>query len=340
MRAGDLWTAPTEAEGVLKRVKELRAMVHPWQKADKAAVESRELLALAEAEKDAGIISEVAEGVARLREEVADLDIKALLSGPYDNCNVYFSLHAGAGGTESCDWAQMLLRMYERYFERSGYSAELMSMLPGEEAGIRNAHLHVKGDYAYGYLKAEMGVHRLVRISPFDSNKRRHTSFASVDATPDIEGEIAIEINPKDLRVDTYRASGAGGQHVNKTESAVRITHLATNIVVQCQTERSQVSNRATAMKMLKAKLWQHEDMKRQEDLARITGLKSSISWGSQIRSYVLQPYQLVKDLRTDHEVGNVNAVLDGEIHVFLKKYLEWQARRGGTPAASGKENS
>jgi len=324
MNAGDFWGNQEVANKTLEEVKILKEIIIPWNKTYEAINEAGELLELAESENETDLFDEIVSNVENLNHKVEELEIKSLLRGPYDNSSVYFSLHAGAGGTESCDWAQMLYRMYDRFFERNGYKVSTMTVLPGEEAGIKGITLKVDGPYAYGYLKGEIGVHRLVRISPFDSNKRRHTSFVSVDVTPEADEDIDIEIIPKDIRIDTYRASGAGGQHVNKTDSAVRITHLETGIVVQCQNERSQIANKATCMKMLKAKLWQYEEKTRQDELDNLSGDKSSISWGSQIRSYVLQPYQMIKDHRTNHEVGNVQAVLDGDIFSFLKKFLQW----------------
>ena len=327
MNSEGFWDNAESANKVLQDIKVLKEFVTPWKKAFNAVNEAFEMLDLAELENEKSLIEEVATLTKDIGEQVDDLDTKSLLRGEYDHSNVFFNIHAGAGGTESCDWAQMLFRMYDRFFSRNGYKTTTMELLPGDGAGIKSISLKVEGPFAYGYLKAEMGVHRLVRISPFDANKRRHTSFVSVDVTPDLDEDIDIEINPKDIRVDTYRASGAGGQHINKTDSAVRITHEATGIVVQCQNERSQISNKAACMKMLKAKLWQYEDMKRQEALVVLGGNKSSISWGSQIRSYVLQPYQLIKDHRTDHEVGNIQAVLDGDIYPFLKKFLQWSVQ-------------
>lgn len=327
MNASDFWSDQDIANKTLKQVKEIKEILVPWEKTKSSVEEVQELLDLAESEQEEEMYAEIIEATEGLTKKVDELDIKSLLRGDFDTANVYFSIHAGAGGTESCDWAQMLHRMYERFFEKQGYKSTTMTVLPGDGAGIKGITMKVEGIFAYGYLKSEIGVHRLVRISPFDSNKRRHTSFVSVDVIPEMEDDIDIEINPKDIRVDTYRASGAGGQHVNKTDSAVRITHLETGIVVQCQSERSQTSNRMTCMKMLKAKLWQHEDLKRQEELSNLNGEKSSISWGSQIRSYVLQPYQMIKDHRTNMEMGNVQAVLDGDILSFMKEYLQWNAK-------------
>jgi len=260
--------------------------------------------------------------VAAYEHSVHELEFKKMLSGDNDPNNAFLSIHAGAGGTEAQDWASMLLRMYLRWAERRGYTSEIVDMLEGEEAGIKSVTVLVSGDYAYGYLKAEVGIHRLVRISPFDANARRHTSFASVFVYPDVEDTIEIVIDEKDIRVDTFRASGAGGQHVNKTSSAVRITHLPTNIVVQCQNERSQHMNRAMAMKMLRARLYELEMKEREKERQKLEASKKQIAWGSQIRSYILQPYQMVKDHRTELEIGNVNAVLDGEIDPFIQTFL------------------
>ncbi len=265
------------------------------------------------------------EAEAKLRElekTVGDLEFHQILSGSNDQANAIFSINAGAGGTESCDWAEMLLRMYRMWADKHGYKNEIIDFTPGDQTGFRSVTMIVEGPYAFGYLKAEVGVHRLVRISPFDSNKRRHTSFASVFVLPDIEQEIDIQINPADLRIDTFRSSGAGGQKVNKTDSAVRITHLPTNIVVACQNERSQHRNRDTAMKILKARLYDLEMEKKNKEKAAIEDSKQDIAWGSQIRSYVLQPYRMIKDHRTDYEVGDTDRVLDGDLDPFMKAYL------------------
>ncbi len=252
-----------------------------------------------------------------------------MLDGAYDGNNAIVTIHSGAGGTESCDWAEMLYRMYSRWCNTRGYSIEVFDRLSGEEAGIKSITFLVKGENAYGYLKCEKGVHRLVRISPFDSNKRRHTSFASFEVTPELDDDIEIVINPQDIRIDVYRSSGAGGQHVNTTDSAVRITHLATKIVVTCQNERSQIQNRESALKVLKAKLFELEIKKKEDEINEIKGESSEIGWGSQIRSYVFQPYTLVKDHRTNEEVGNIGAVMDGEIDVFITSYLKFSKSKG-----------
>ena len=264
----------------------------------------------------------------------ADLRMQSLLSGRMDSCNAFLTLHPGAGGTEACDWTDMLFRMYERFCEKSGFECETMELLPGDEAGIKSVTFRVAGPYAYGKMKAERGVHRLVRISPFDANKRRHTSFAALDVVAELNDEIDVEVKDEDLRVDTYRSGGAGGQHINKTDSAIRLTHLPTGIVVACQSERSQHKNRAKAMSMLKAKIYEYEQDKKRKDLEKFYGPKGEIAWGSQIRSYVLQPYTLVKDLRTGEQTSNVDAVLDGALAPFIDAYLQASAR--GTLAAAG----
>jgi peptide chain release factor 2 len=290
------------------------------------------LAELAAEEEDESVLEEIESGISSLTREVEKLELQLLLSGEYDKNGAILSIHPGAGGTESQDWAEMLLRMYTRYAEQAGYRVELLDLLPGDEAGIKSATLEVTGDYAYGYLGAERGVHRLVRISPFDANARRHTSFASVDVMPAINDEGEIEIDPSDLRIDTYRSGGAGGQHVNKTESAVRITHVPTGIVVQCQNERSQQSNRLTAMKILRAKLAARKQEEQREKLGELRGDVQEIAWGSQIRSYVFHPYNMVKDHRTGVETGNIAAVMDGDLTQFIEAYLRWRAsRRSGS---------
>jgi peptide chain release factor 2 len=290
---------------------------------------SEELDVLLELHKEGeNVESDIDALIGQLEQEVNSVELTMKLSGEHDLRDAIVSIHPGAGGTESQDWAEMLLRMYLRYCERKGWSGEMIEYQAGEEAGLKSATFIVRGDYAYGYLKAETGVHRLVRISPFDAAKRRHTSFASVLVTPDIDDTIDIVIDDKDLRVDTYRSSGAGGQHVNVTDSAIRITHMPSGIVVTCQNERSQHKNRATAMHLLKARLYQLELEKRKEEQAKIEGEKKDIGWGSQIRSYVLQPYQLIKDVRTGYEVGDPQRVLDGDLDGFIEAYLSAQARK------------
>lgn len=277
---------------------------------------------------------EFADIVAEGEKVATDLRMQSLLSGRMDACSAFLTLHPGAGGTEACDWTDMLFRMYERFCEKSGFECETMDLLPGDEAGIKSVTFRVSGPYAYGRMKAERGVHRLVRISPFDANKRRHTSFAALDVIAELDDDIDIEVKEEDIRVDTYRSGGAGGQHINKTDSAIRITHLPTGIVVACQAERSQHKNRAKAMSMLKAKLYEYEQDKKRKDLEKFYGAKGEIAWGSQIRSYVLQPYTLVKDLRTGEQTSNVDAVLDGDIGNFIDAYL--QALAKGTLRSGG----
>lgn len=279
-------------------------------------------------DKDEKAFTELKIDLGGIENQIRDLEIKSLLSGETDGSNTYLSINSGAGGTEACDWASMLMRMFLRYAEQHGYKADILSMSEGEEAGIKSVTMSIEGPFAYGYLKAENGVHRLVRISPFDSNARRHTSFASVFCWPDIEDDIEIEIRDEDLKVDTYRSSGAGGQHVNKTESAVRITHIPSGVVVQCQNQRSQHANRDKAMKMLKAALYELELEKRQKEKDALSASKKENEWGSQIRSYVLHPYKLVKDHRTNFESGNPQAVLDGSLDPFIEAYLKSQALR------------
>lgn len=282
------------------------------------------------ADEDETLALELEQDTRTFQKRLERVELRALLSHPHDHNNAYLSIHAGAGGTESCDWAAMLLRMYTRWAEKNGYAHEIVDLLPGEEAGIKRAVVHVKGDWAYGHLSAEVGVHRLVRISPFDTNQRRHTSFAAVDAVPEIEEGEDVEIKQEDIKVDTFRAGGAGGQHVNKTSSAVRITHLPTGIVVQCQNERSQHKNRKTAMSMLMARLYQLKEKEREKERTALYDEKGEISWGHQIRSYVLHPYNMVKDLRTGKETGNTQAVLDGEIDEFIDAYLRQKLARHG----------
>jgi peptide chain release factor 2 len=293
-----------------------------WDRLVRQLEDIRVLIELGSEAQDEATLQEVHGLNAELENGVAAAEFQRMLSGPHDRNACFFSINSGAGGTESQDWAEMLLRMYLRYSERKGWKTEITEFQPGEEAGIKSATLAVTGEYAYGYLKAEAGIHRLVRISPFDSNARRHTSFASVYVFPEIEDDIEVKIAETDLRVDTYRSSGAGGQHVNTTDSAVRITHLPTGIVVACQSERSQHMNRATAMKVLRAKLFEKELQEREAKAAEISGEKKEIGWGSQIRSYVLHPYKMVKDLRTGVETGNPDAVLDGELEEFIVAFL------------------
>lgn len=265
--------------------------------------------------------------LAELENRVAASELERMFSGEHDPNNAMLTIHAGAGGTEAQDWVSILLRMYLRWAESNDFTTEILDLLPGDEAGVKSVTIMITGNYAYGYLRSEMGIHRLVRISPFDASGRRHTSFASVFIFPELDDDIKIDINEKDLRIDTYRASGAGGQHVNKTSSAIRITHLPTNIVVQCQNERSQHRNKDTAMKMLKARLYKREEELQKDEQQELHGDKKEIGWGSQIRSYVMQPYRLIKDHRTNYEVGNVDSVLDGNLEPFIKAYLLWHGQ-------------
>lgn len=314
--SGDLWNDPDKAKEVMRKKSQLEGEINRFTKTESEFSDAVSMLELAEEENDADLINETEEILKKLQDSVRIYQLECFFSGEADNNSCYLEVHAGAGGTEAQDWAQMLLRMYSRWAERYKYSVELLEESLGEEAGIKSTTVKIDGLKAYGWLKSEAGVHRLVRISPFDSNARRHTSFASVGVYPVVDDSINIEINDADLRIDTYRSSGAGGQHVNKTDSAIRITHLPTGIVVQCQTDRSQHRNRAMAFEMLRARLYELELRKREEENNQ--GEKDEIGWGHQIRSYVMQPYQMVKDLRTGFEKGNVTAVLDGEIDEFL----------------------
>ena len=331
MSKGGFWDNPDSARSIVSELKALKSVIEPVEEMQREVVDLQELFDLAAAESDQDELRQLEDDLDALVKKCEQIELTGLLSRPEDMKNCFLSIHAGAGGTESCDWASMLLRMYSRYFDANKYDYKELDITPGEEAGIRSITLSISGPFAFGKLSCEMGVHRLVRISPFDANKRRHTSFAAVDCVPEFEDDIDIEISEDDIRIDFYRASGAGGQHVNKTSSAVRITHEPTGIVVQCQNERSQHKNRSQAMKMLKAKLYMLEQQKRDDQLAQLYGNKGEIAWGNQIRSYVLQPYQMVKDHRTDFQVGNVEAVLDGEIEGFIESYLRHRAKTGGT---------
>jgi len=313
------WNNREKAKETVDELKRLKAATEPWVALESGITEAAELAELAEGEADC---AEVEKAVTDLEAKAEHLEFQLSMSGAHDANPAILSINPGAGGIESCDWAEMLLRMYTRWAERAGFDTEMIEIVPNDEGGIKTASIAVRGPYAYGYLRSEIGVHRLVRISPFDAQKRRHTSFAAVDVVPEFDDEIEIEIDEKDLRIETYRSGGAGGQHVNKTESAVRITHEPTGVVAACQNERSQHRNRAMAMKMLKGKLFRLQEMERDAELKKLYGAKGEIAFGSQIRNYVLQPYQLVKDVRTGHETGSVNAVLDGEIDGFIEAYL------------------
>ncbi len=316
------WKNQEKTDAFSQELKALRSVVAPYNETKERHDSIKELAGIVE-DDDVASIDSLMEEVRQITDATARLEFKCLLSGEADGCSAIVSINAGAGGTESCDWTSMLLRMYLRWAEGHGCSVDMLDQLPGEEAGIKSVTFMVKGDFAYGYLKAETGVHRLVRISPFDSNKRRHTSFASVDVIPDIDKSIKIDISDSDLRIDTYRSSGAGGQHVNVTDSAVRITHLPTGTVVQCQKERSQHKNKATAMKLLRARLYEMERRKKEEEMMRTHGDKKKIEWGSQIRSYVLHPYKMVKDHRTGEETSSAEKVLDGNLDSFIEAYLK-----------------
>ena len=316
------WSDQQAANKTMVELKQLKSIQEPWLLVKKELGAIKELAAAVE-EKDTSSIEELQKDLSDLDSKVKDLEFKTLLSGEDDPNNVILSINAGAGGTEACDWVAMLFRMYKRWAEKHGYKTKVLDYLAGEEAGIKNATIFIEGPYAFGYLKAESGVHRLVRISPFDSSRRRHTSFASVDVIPEIAEDIKIEVKDKDIRVDVYRATGPGGQGVNTTDSAVRITHIPTGIVVQCQNERSQLQNKNTALRILKARLYEKERKLREEKFAKEYGQKMEIAWGSQIRSYVFHPYNMVKDHRTNVETGKSEAVMDGDIDIFIEAYLK-----------------
>jgi len=320
------WDNPDAARGTIDEANRLKGWIEPWTEADEKSASLAELVELLELEPDEEMEAEITREVGRLEAKVAKLELATMLQGEDDHRDAILTVQPGAGGTESQDWAEMLLRMYTRWAEKRGYSVSMLDYQQAEEAGIKGASFEIKGDYAYGYLKAETGVHRLVRISPFDAQSRRHTSFSSVFVYPMVDDEIEVEIDEGDLRVDTFRASGAGGQHVNKTDSAIRLTHQPTGIVVACQQERSQHKNRATAMKMLKAALYQRELEQREAERAELEATKSDISWGNQIRSYVFQPYTMVNDHRTELKLGDVESVMSGDIDPFIEAYLKAQA--------------
>ncbi len=323
MHRPDFWDVPETAQKIMQELSYQQNKVKLYDELTGEVEDVATLWELAVEEDDDSQEQEIAREVKQLQAKFEQLDLEILLSGPYDRNNAIITLHAGAGGTEAQDWVQMLYRMYVRWAERHGYKVETLDLLPGEEAGVKSVTISVAGENAYGYAKGEKGVHRLVRISPFDASGRRHTSFASADVIPEVSDDAEINIDPEELRVDTYRSGGAGGQHVNKTDSAVRITHLPTGIVVQCQSERSQIQNRASAMRILQAKLLELKRKQQEDELSEIRGEQQEIAWGSQIRSYVFHPYSLVKDHRTGVETGNVGAVMDGEIDMFTAAYLQ-----------------
>jgi len=331
----DFWADPTQSQAVLRDLKVLRGKITAYDKLNQLYDDTLTLIEMGMEEQDNDIAKEISkeaqETGAAFTQAYDQLRVETLLAGEYDACNAIVTLHPGAGGTESCDWAAMLLRMYGKWAEKRGFTFELLDLLDGEEAGVKSATFQINGDNAFGYLKSERGIHRLVRISPFDSSGRRHTSFASCDVMPELDDTAAIEIAPEDLRVDTYRSGGAGGQHVNKTESAIRITHLPTGIVVACQNERSQIQNRDRAMKMLTAKLVLKQREEQMEKLSGIRGEQKDNAWGSQIRSYVFHPYSLAKDHRTNEETGNIQAVMDGALDPFMNAYLIWSHKSGAS---------
>lgn len=328
MSMPDFWDDNDRAQSIISELNAVKSVVEQYNKLHNEQQELEMMLELVEEEQDEEMASELVTGITALSNKLSDFELQLLLNQPYDRLNAIVELHPGAGGTESQDWGMMLYRMYTRWAEKRGFKVELLDYQPGDEAGIKSVSMLVKGYNAYGYLKAEKGVHRLVRISPFDSAGRRHTSFVSCDVVPEIDDTIEIEIRTEDLKVDTYRASGAGGQHVNKTESAIRITHIPSGIVVACQQERSQIANRDRAMKMLRSKLYERKIEEQMKQLAEIRGEQSDIAWGSQIRSYVFHPYSMVKDHRTSVETGNVGAVMDGDLDMFIDGYLRSQIRQ------------
>lgn len=319
------WDDQERAKKVQRQLGALQDTIKSWEEAWEDAEENSLLLEMATEEKDSDTENEIAANLPAMEEQLAMAELECMFSGEHDENNVMISIHAGAGGTEAQDWVGILLRMYLRWAESKGFKADILDILAGDEAGTKSVTIMIKGRYAYGYMRSELGIHRLVRISPFDASGRRHTSFASVMVMPELDDDINVEIEEKDLRIDTYRASGAGGQHVNKTDSAIRITHLPTGVVVQCQNERSQHRNKDVAMKMLSARLYEKEKERQAAEAEGLSGDKKGISWGSQIRSYVLQPYRMIKDHRTEVEVGNVDAVLDGGLDSFIKAYLLWE---------------
>ncbi len=326
MEEPGFWEDPEKSTKIVQLAKNLKDTVKTYRSLEQQFEDIGVMIEMGNEENDPSVIPEVEEMLNEFKEKLEEMRINTLLSGEYDSDNAILKLNAGAGGTESCDWCSMLYRMYCRWAEKKGFSVEVLDYLDGEEAGIKSVTIQVNGENAYGYLKSEKGVHRLVRISPFNAAGKRQTSFVSCDVMPDIEEDLDVEVNDEDLRIDTYRSSGAGGQHINKTSSAIRITHIPTGIVVQCQNERSQFQNKDKAMQMLKAKLYMLKQQENAEKLSDIRGDVTEIGWGNQIRSYVLQPYTMVKDHRTNAETGNVNSVLDGALDLFIYAYLRWQS--------------
>lgn len=329
MEAPGYWDNPEKSQEGMKELKNLKDEAEDYAALQQQYEDIETLIEMGNEENDASLVPEVQQELESFAAKLDSMTIKTLLSGEYDRNNAILKLNAGAGGTESCDWAGMLYRMYTRWAEHKGFTVEVLDYLDGDEAGIKSVTFQVNGENAYGYLKSEKGVHRLVRISPFNAQGKRQTSFVSLDVMPEINDDIDIEIRDEDLRIDTYRSSGAGGQHINKTSSAIRITHLPTGIVVQCQNERSQFQNKDKAMQMLKAKLYEVEQEKQMEKMADIRGEVKDIAWGSQIRSYVFHPYSMVKDLRTGEETANIQGVMDGDLTPFMNAYLMWRSKRG-----------
>ena len=324
----DFWNDTDNSSKILKQINSLKSKVEGFKKLNNELNNLLEMSELLQVEEDEELAKELLKSTYTLEKDIEKLEITTLLSGKYDNNNAILTIHPGAGGTEAQDWAEMLYRMYTRWANANGYEVKELDYLEGDEAGLKSVTFSVNGDYAYGYLKGEMGVHRLVRISPFDAGGRRHTSFASVEVLPEITDDIELDINPDDIKMDVYRASGAGGQHINKTSSAVRLTHIPTGIIVACQTERSQFQNRDTAMKMLKSKLLNLKEKEQKDTIDELKGIQMDIAWGSQIRSYVFCPYTLVKDHRTNYEVGNVQAVMDGDLNGFIDSYLKFNLEK------------
>ncbi len=327
MAAPDFWNDNEKAQALIAEMNAVKGSVDQYDKLQQEFDDASMMTELADEEGDEELAAETGNSIHKLLDKVNEFELQLLLNQPYDKLNAILELHPGAGGTESQDWGQMLLRMYTRWAEKNGFKVEVLDYLPGDEAGIKSVTLLIKGFNAYGYLKAEKGVHRLVRISPFDSSGRRHTSFVSCDVVPEINEDIEIEIRTEDLKVDTYRSTGAGGQHINTTDSAVRITHIPSGVVVTCQSERSQIKNRERAMTMLRSKLYERKLQEQQQQLDEIRGEQSDIAWGSQIRSYVFHPYSMVKDHRTSVETGNTGAVMDGDLNAFIDGYLRSQIK-------------
>ncbi len=323
MQLSHFWDTPDNAKKVIAETNALKEWTTPYRELEIRFEGVKTLFPEARETGDTAFVEQLIAELDAIEKKISELEIRKMLNGPADSKNCYLSVNAGAGGTEACDWVLMLLRMYQRFALKRGWQIEIIDTVEGEVAGIKSATLYIQGSYAYGYCKAERGVHRLVRISPFDSNARRHTSFASVDVVPEIDDDIAIEIRVEEIRIDTYRSSGAGGQHVNKTDSAVRMTHLPSGIVVSCQSERSQIQNRERCMKLLRAKLYERELSQREKEVASLGLEKKEIAWGSQIRNYVMQPYTLAKDTRTGYETGDIQSVLDGDLDPFIDAYLK-----------------